>query len=197
MAAQEVLDELGCGPLGLDAAEVTRRRAEHGPNRLPGTKPPNPVVRFIRQFHNVLLYVMMAAAVITALLQHWVDTAVLMAAVLVNVVVAFLQEGKAEAAMDAIRSMLSPHATVVRGGRTIDVDAADLVPGDLVRLESGDRVPADLRLVSATELRIDEAALTGESLPVEKSVAAVAEDATVGDRTGMAYSGTLVVHGMA
>ncbi|WP_326548354.1 cation-transporting P-type ATPase [Mycolicibacterium sp. ND9-15] len=190
-----VLNRLDCGIDGLSTEEVHRRRELYGPNELAAAKRQNPVLRFIRQFHNVLLYVMSGAAVITAILQHWVDTAVLFAAVVINAVIAFLQEGKAEAAMEAIRRMLSPHATVIREGRTVDIDAADVVPGDVIRLASGDRVPADVRLLSTDGLLIDESALTGESVPVEKSTLAVPADAPVGDRVGMAYSGTLVVHG--
>ena len=197
LSAREVQDRFASGPDGLSEAEVLRRRKIYGPNRLEAGKRQHPVWRFIRQFHNILLYVMTAAAVVTAVLQHWVDTAVLLAAVVINVVIAFIQEGKAESAMDAIRAMLSPHATVVRDGRTVDIDATDLVPGDLVKLAAGDRVPADLRLVGVDGLRVDEAALTGESLPVEKSIAAAPPDTAIGDRPGMAYSGTLVVHGQA
>ena len=195
LATAAVVDRLETGPDGLTAAEVRRRRDRYGPNVLAASARPNPVARFIRQFHNVLLYVMSGAAVITAILQHWVDTAVLFGAVVINAVIAFIQEGKAESAMDAIRAMLSPHATVIREGQAVDIDAADLVPGDLVRLASGDRVPADIRLLSADGLLIDEAALTGESVPVEKSTGAVAADAAIGDRNGIAYSGTMVVHG--
>jgi magnesium-transporting ATPase (P-type) len=149
------------------------------------------------QFNNILLYVMLGAAAITALLGHWVDTGVLLAAVMINAIIGFIQEGKAEAALDAIRGMLSPHAIVIRDGNRYEIDAAELVPGDLVVLGSGDRVPADLRLISVKDLRVDEAALTGESLPVEKGVETVAADVPLGDRYGMAYSGTLVVHGQA
>jgi len=197
LTPDEVLAELGCSADGLTDREVDARRRRYGANRLPQAKRQHPVVRFFRQFHNILLYVMMAAAVVTAVLAHWVDTVVLAAAVVVNVIIAFLQEGRAEAAMDAIRRMLSPHATVIRNGRVADIDAADLVPGDIVRIASGDRVPADVRLLSADGLLIDESALTGESVPVEKSTEAVAADAPIGDRAGMAYSGTLVVHGQA
>ena len=192
-----IREQLSSGPGGLAQDEVVRRLAEHGPNRLEAARRRHPLARFFGQFHNVLLYVMLAAAVVTATLGHWIDTGVLLAAVVVNAVIGFIQEGKAEAALDAIRDMLSPHATVVRDGYRREIDAADLVPGDLVLLASGDRVPADLRLIAVKELRVDEAALTGESLPVEKGVVPVAPDAPLGDRSSMAWSGTVVVHGQA
>ena len=149
------------------------------------------------QFHNVLLYIMMAAALVTALLGHWVDTAVILAAVLINVVIGFIQEGKAENALDAIRNLLSPHALVMRDGERREIDADQLVPGDIVLVASGDKVPADLRLISVKNLMVEEAALTGESLPVEKSLARCQADAALGDRRCMAYSGTLVASGQA
>ncbi|MBN9463719.1 MAG: cation-transporting P-type ATPase, partial [Burkholderiales bacterium] len=167
------------------------------PNRLAAARRRSAPMRLLAQFHNVLIYVMLGAAAITAALGQWVDTGVLLAAVVVNAVIGFLQEGKAEAALDAIRELLAPRATVIRAGVRREVEAAALVPGDLVALASGDRVPADLRLVEVNELRVEEAALTGESLPVEKSTEAVAADAPLGDRSGMAWSGTLVVYGQA
>ena len=124
--------------------------------------------RFLRQFHNVLIYVLIGAAVVTGALQHWVDTGVILAVVLANAVIGFIQEGKAEAAMAAIRGMLAPRAAVLRDGRRVTVDGADLVPGDIVLLEAGDKVPADLRVIEARGLAAQEAILTGESVPVEK-----------------------------
>ncbi len=182
---------------GLPHAEAARRLARHGPNRLPAPPRRPAWRRLLAQFHNMLIYVMLASAAITGALGHWIDTGVLLGAVVINAVLGFVQEGKAESALDAIRRMLSPQATVLRGGERQLVAAEQLVPGDIVLLASGDKVPADLRILSAKSLRADEAVLTGESVPSDKSEAAVAEDAPVGDRHCMLYSGTLVAAGTA
>ncbi|MDR2240262.1 MAG: cation-transporting P-type ATPase [Zoogloeaceae bacterium] len=182
---------------GLSQAEAEQRLLRHGPNRLPPPPRPSAWLRFLRQFHNVLIYIMLIAAAMTALLAHWIDTAVLLAAVLVNACIGFIQEGKAEAALDAIRNMLSLRANVIRDGERGEIAADDLVPGDIVVLASGDKAPADLRLVAAKGLLINEALLTGESEAVEKSPLPVAADAPLGDRRCMLYSGTLVAAGQA
>ncbi len=195
LAATEVLKRVAASPEGLSAQEAARRLQDHGPNRAPRQKPRGAVLRFLGHFHNVLIYVLIASSMVTAALQHWVDTGVILAVVLVNAVIGFLQEGRAERAMDAIRKMLAPHATVLRDGQRKTVDAADLVPGDIVVIEAGDRVPADLRLIEARGLRAEEAILTGESVPVEKGTAPVAAGAALGDRASMLFSGTLVVSG--
>ncbi|MDR2213930.1 MAG: HAD-IC family P-type ATPase, partial [Pseudomonadales bacterium] len=180
---------------GLSADEATRRLAEHGSNALPQPPRRHWLQRFGAQFANALIVFLLAAATVAAALSHWIDASVIVAVVLVNAVVGMLQEGKAEAAMDALRDMLTPTAAVLRDGQRQSVDVASLVPGDVVLIEAGDRVPADLRLLDARALRIDEALLTGESVTAEKSIAAVAADAPLGDRVGMAYSGTLVAAG--
>lgn len=197
LSQAEVERLLRTGPRGLREIEAEQRIGQHGPNRLSPPKHRGPLLRLLLQFHNILLYVMLASALITALLRHWVDTGVLLAAVVVNVIIGFVQEGRAEAALDAIRAMLSPHAVVIRDGQRREIDADELVPGDRVLLASGDRVPADLRLVEVRRLLVEEATLTGESLPVEKNTAQVSSDASIGDRYDMAYSGTLVVSGQA
>ncbi|ERI51931.1 hypothetical protein N878_20795, partial [Pseudomonas sp. EGD-AK9] len=197
LTPQQALEAQRSSSSGLEQCEATTRLQLHGPNRLPPPKRRGPLLRLLYQFHNVLLYMMMAAALITALLGHWVDTGVILAAVLINVVIGFIQEGKAENALDAIRNLLSPRALVLRGGERLEIDAEQLVPGDIVLLASGDKVPADLRLLSVKNLLVEEAALTGESLPVEKSLARCQADATLGDRRCMAYSGTLVASGQA
>ena len=182
---------------GLSAAEAQRRLQQHGPNRLPAPTRRPAFLRLLLQFHDVLIYVMLGAAVITALLGHWIDTGVLLAAVLVNAAIGFVQEGRAETALDAIRRMLSLQAAVLRDGERREVPADALVPGDVVLLASGDKVPADVRLLTARGLRVDEAALTGESDPVDKDAAPVAAAAPLAERRDMAYSGTLVVSGVA
>jgi magnesium-transporting ATPase (P-type) len=197
LPADEVLAAQHTDSAGLTTEQAARRLAEFGPNRLTPPAKRGPLLRFLLQFHNVLIYVLLAAAAVTALLAHWVDTAVIIGVVVINAVIGFIQEGKAEHAMEAIRGMLSPEAAVLRGGERIVVAAETLVPGDIVLLATGDKVPADLRLLYEKNLRIEEAALTGESTAVEKDVAPVAAQAVLGDRYCMAYSGTLVVYGQA
>jgi magnesium-transporting ATPase (P-type) len=191
----DVLQAVGSGRDGLTAAAAARRLAEHGPNRLPAAPPDPAWKRFARQFHNVLIYVLVAAAVVTAALGDWVETGVIVAVVVINAVIGFVQEGKAEAALAALRSMLALQAAVRRDGQRATIDAEDLVPGDVVLVESGDRVPADLRLIEAHNLRAEEAPLTGESVPVAKARDPVADGAALGDRASMLYAGTTITSG--
>ncbi len=199
--ADAVLASLAASADGLSSDDAARRLSEHGRNELPPPPRRSVWLRFLLQFHNLLIYVLMAAGVVTLLLAHYVDSAVVFGVVIVNAIIGFIQEGKAERALEAVSAMLARRAVVRRqvNGRSErrEIDAAELVPGDIVVLTSGDRVPADLRLLKAKNLRIDEAALTGESVPVEKGSEPVAADATVGDRTGMAFSGTVVTFGQA
>jgi magnesium-transporting ATPase (P-type) len=180
---------------GLDAAEVSKRLSTHGPNRLPEGKKQGPLVRFLLQFNNILVYVLLAAGFVKLMTGLWLDAAIIFAVVVINSLLGFIQEGKAEKALDSIRKMLSAEARVIRGGQTRLLPAEELVPGDIVLLESGDKIPADLRLIEVKNLRTEEAALTGESVPIDKTTDSVAENATVGDRQGMAFSGTLVASG--
>ena len=182
---------------GLSATEAAERLERHGRNKLPAPRRRSALQRFMLQFHNVLIYVLIAAGIVTLILGHWIDSGVIFGVVVINAIIGFLQEGKAEQALDAIRRMLSLNAQVLRDGKRREIPAEELVPGDIVLLGSGDKVPADLRLIDVRSLRVEEAALTGESVPVEKAVEAVAEDASLGDRSCMAYSGTLVAYGQA
>ncbi|MBC5786279.1 HAD-IC family P-type ATPase [Ramlibacter sp. USB13] len=193
----EVLAALDSRSHGLSAPEASRRLALHGPNALPPQPERHPLVRFLAQFHSTLIYVLLAAAVLAAILGHVLDASVIAAVVAVNAVVGFLQEGKAERALAAIRSLVSPRAHVLRDGERLSVPVADLIPGDVVLLEAGDRVPADLRLLRARGLLVDEALLTGESVAAQKHDAPAAHDAPLGDRHSMAFSGTLVAAGQA
>ncbi|MFO7771137.1 MAG: HAD-IC family P-type ATPase, partial [Roseovarius gahaiensis] len=191
----DVLDTLSTGRSGLTTDEAARRHAESGPNRLPDPPKPSAILRFLSHFHNVLIYVLIASAVMTAALQHWIDTGVILAVVIVNAMIGYIQEGRAEQAMDAIRDMLAPRSAVLRDGQRVSVDAAELVPGDIVLLEAGDRVPADLRVLEARGLKAEEAVLTGESVPVDKGTESTAQDVALGDRASMLFSGTLVAAG--
>ena len=180
---------------GLTVVEARTRRDRFGPNALPEPPRRGPLARLLGQFNNLLIYVLIASGSVTALLGHWTDTLVIFAVVVLNAVIGFWQEGRAEDALAAVRSMLSAHASVLRDGVRVAVPAADLVPGDVVLIEAGDRVPADLRLIEARGLRAQEAALTGESVPVVKQTGLVPADAPLGDRASMAFSGTLVTSG--
>ncbi|MEZ5506842.1 MAG: HAD-IC family P-type ATPase, partial [Gammaproteobacteria bacterium] len=193
--ADAVLSQLGVTSHGLSLDEARARLDSHGYNRLPEPPKVHPLLRFLRHFHNVLIYVLLGSALVTLLLEHYTDTAVILAVVLINAVIGFVQEGRAEQAMNAIRRMLAPVAAVVRDGQRLSVAGETLVPGDIVLLEAGDRVPADLRLLSGNALQIQEAILTGESVAVLKQLAPVAQGAPLGDRSCMAYSGTLVTSG--
>jgi len=192
---QETFELLDTSANGLSAEEVIERQAKYGRNQLPETKTRGPILRFFYQFHNVLIYVLVVACIVTAVLGHWVDAGVILAVVFLNALIGFVQEGKAENALRAIKQMLSPNAMLLRDGRQTTIAAEELVPGDIVLLQSGDKVPADLRLLSVKGLQIQESVLTGESMAVEKLTAPVLQDAVIGDRSCMAFSGTLVTHG--
>ncbi len=191
----KVFEFLEATEAGLDQSAAELRQQKYGLNQLPEPETQSLFVRFLLQFHNVLIFVLLAAGVVTALLEHWVDTGVIIGVVLINALIGVIQEGKAENALKAIRNMLSPQAMAIRNGHRTNLPAEQLVPGDIVNLQSGDRVPADLRIFHNKNLQIQEAMLTGESVPVEKNTSAVSEDAVLGDRTSMAYSGTMVTYG--
>lgn len=181
---------------GLDLFEVKRRQEHFGPNRLTPPKGKSPLVRFLLQFNNPLIYILLVGGTVTAALRDWVDAAIIFAVVLVNAVIGFVQEAKAEKAIEALAQTMAAKAMAVRAGRRLEIPAAELVPGDLVLLRSGDKVPADMRLVRARNLRVAEAALTGESLPVQKEAeVTLAHDVSLADRRNMAYASTLVTSG--
>src|SRR6478609_4152051 len=182
---------------GLYAADAASRLQKYGPNRLPEGKKRGSFMRFLSQFNNILVYVLLGAGFTKLMLNLWVDAAIIFGVVILNALLGFFQEGKAEKALESIRNMLSAESRTLRGGETRMIPAEQLVPGDIVLLESGDKVPADLRLIDVKNFRTEEAALTGESVPADKSTGTLATNATVGDRDNMAFSGTTVVSGRA
>ncbi|WP_297816319.1 cation-transporting P-type ATPase [uncultured Paraglaciecola sp.] len=195
VSAKVSLENLHTSVTGLEPDEAIKRLTTHGPNQLPQPIRRNAFMRLLLQFHNILIYVLITSAMITGMLEHWIDTSVILAVVIANAIIGFIQEGKAEQAMNAIRHMLAPRAKVIRAGQRVTIDGEQLVPGDIVLLEAGDKVPADLRLFSAHSLAIQEAILTGESMPVDKTTTAVNKDSPLGDRYCMAFSGTLITSG--
>ena len=180
---------------GLTDAEARSRLERYGPNQLPRAATAGPLRRLLGQLRNPLVYVLLAAAAITLALGDLVEASVILGVVVVNTIVGFVQESKAEAALDALRAMVSTQARVRRSGRVATVASEEVVPGDVVLVEAGDKVPADLRLLGHARLAVDESALTGESLPVVKDEDAVPVETPVSDRRSMLYSGTLVTSG--
>ncbi|HEX6157350.1 MAG TPA: HAD-IC family P-type ATPase, partial [Burkholderiales bacterium] len=195
--AGDILAALASRPEGLSAAQAAARLAAHGPNALPPAQRRSVLARFAAQFNSALIYFLLAAGLAAAILGHAIDATVIVAVVLLNALVGFVQEGKAEKALEAMRRLIAPQAAVLRDGARRSVPVASLVPGDVVLLEAGDRVPADVRLLRARGLLIDEALLTGESVPAAKQEAPAAAAAALGARHSMAYSGTLVAAGQA
>ena len=193
--ADAVLHALKSTANGLSQTEAATRLETHGPNCLPEAAKRSAFVRFLLHFHNILIYVLLGCAGITMMLDHLVDTLVILAVVIANAAIGFVQEGKAEKAMDSIRRMLALRASIVRDSNRRSIEGELLVPGDIVLLEAGDKVPADIRLLQAYGLQIQEAILTGESVPVDKHTQPVTADAALGDRVCMAFSGTLVTSG--
>jgi len=182
---------------GLRSSEAAERIERYGPNVLPQSDATGRLERSVRQFHHPLIYVLLVASAVTLLLGEFIDSAVIFGVVLVNAIVGYVQETKAEAALDALRLMVHTDARVRRDGHQRTIPSDQLVPGDLVLIEAGDKVPADLRLIEITELQIDESALTGESVPVVKDEAILTNTTPVADRRNMVYSGTLVTNGTA
>jgi P-type Ca2+ transporter type 2C len=196
MTAEEALRALDTTPAGLSPAEASARLQRYGPNALREEKGISPWQIFLGQFKNFLILLLIAATALSVLLGHALDAAVIFSIVIVSALLGFYQEFRAEKAMQALKAMASPSASVLRGGEPIEVPSAEVVPGDVLILRAGDRVPADARLLEAANLRADEASLTGESTAVEKSATArVAPEAGVGDRRNMVFAGTALTYG--
>ena len=191
----QVIEGLGSTTGGITTADATRRLTQYGPNKLPEPKKTPWLIRLLGHMKNVIIIILLLAAAAKFALAQWVDGWVLVIVVAVTVGIGMIQEGRAEKSLDAIKKMLSLSALTLRDGNWGEVDAENLVPGDIIRIKAGDRVPADARLMEATNLQIEEAALTGESVAAEKTVDPLAEDAGLGDRTNMLFSSTIVVAG--
>src|ERR1700688_1367356 len=178
---EDALEQLKSSTEGLSADEAAKRLEADGPNRLPAGKPRSLFARIFAQFNNLLIYVLLASAIVTILLRHVLDAVVILAVIVINGVIGFIQEGRAEKSLEAIRAMLTLEPSVLRDGRRLTIPAESLVVGDVVLTEAGDRIPADLRLLRATSLRIEEAVLTGEAAAADKTIDPVASHSALGD----------------
>ena len=196
-AAEDVLAGQGSSATGLSNPDASARLARFGGNSLSAAAPVPAWKRLLAHFDDILIYILLAAGVLKALVGDWVDCVVILVVAVANAMIGFIQEGRAATALESLRTMMSLEAQVQRDGTWGNVDASTLVPGDVIRVRSGDRVPADARLLLQSNLQVDEAALTGESVPAVKNVDAVGADAGVGDRSSMLFSGTIVSTGNA
>ena len=196
LPADEVIDLLDSDKeKGLDLFEVDNRQKEFGPNVITGKKGKGPLLRFLLQFHQPLIYILIVAGTVTALLQEWVDAGVIFGVVLVNAFIGFIQEVKAVKAIEALARTMTTEATVLRAGEKRRISSVEVVPGDIVLLQSGDKVPADMRLFQTRELQVDESALTGESVPVNKRPDALDHNTGLADRRNMVYASSLITFG--
>ena len=194
---EDILQALDTSPGGLSSTQAADALLRYGSNALPKAGRRSALRRFLAQFNNTLIFVLLAGAAAAALLDHVVDAVVILAVVIVNAVIGFIQEGRAEEALESLSSLISPQASVLRDGKRTTVPVTEIVPGDIVLIEAGDRVPADLRLLRSRRLLIDEALLTGESVAAEKHESVLGADTLLGDRSNMAFSGTIVAAGQA
>jgi Ca2+-transporting ATPase len=193
---KSAINELRVDPaVGLSADEVASRLAEHGPNELAHGEKVSPFVLFFNQFKNILVIILIVATLLSAFVGEYVDAAIILVIIMFCAVLGFVQEYRAEKALDALKNMLTPMITALRGGEEVEVPSRDLVPGDILILEAGDKIPADARVIENHSLQCDEAPLTGESLPVTKELVPMREAAPVGDRKNMVFTGTTITYG--
>jgi Ca2+-transporting ATPase len=199
LEAEAVSHRLSVDPeFGLDESQVKQRHAEHGANLLAKAQRIRPALMILNQFRDFMILVLIAAAIVSGIIGHPRDAIAILVIVVLNATVGVVQEFRAERALEALRSLAAPTARVCRAGRMLTVSAKELVPGDVVSLEAGSAVPADLRLIEAQQLTVDESALTGESEPVAKQVDALPEsDVPLGDRHNLLYKGSLISRGRA
>lgn len=198
MPGEDAARRLGVDPqTGLSPGEARDRLAKFGPNQVTARPGTPGWLKFLQQFNQALVYILVAAAAVSGALGEWVDASVILGVVLINAIVGYIQESRAEKAIDALAKMVPTEATARRGGRRLRLPAAELVPGDLVLLQSGDSVPADLRLIEVRSLHVEEAPLTGESVPVQKAAVPLPGDTPLADRNNLGFAGTLVTYGQA
>jgi calcium-translocating P-type ATPase len=195
LPVEDVERSLQTGPRGLTTDQARERLVKHGPNQLEEEHQQSALGLLLHQFRNPLIYILVLAAIVTFVLDEYVDTGVIVAVLLLNAIIGFTQESRAEQSVRALMKLVAPHARVVRDGREVEIESSDVVPGDLILIESGVRVAADLRLSVATSLHVDESLLTGESLPVVKRVAQLSDDSALADRLNLAFGGTIVSSG--
>ncbi len=198
LTESEVTNQLNPHPsTGLTQTEINQKQARYGANTLSIKTRQGPILRFLKQFHQVLVYILLAAVAIKLYLGSWVDASVIFGVVLLNSIIGFIQEHKALNALDALSKALVTEANVIRSGEKQRINANQLVPGDIVLLQSGDKIPADIRILHSRELKIDESALTGESLPVSKQAKTLSLSTPLADRSNLLFSSTLVTYGTA
>jgi P-type Ca2+ transporter type 2C len=197
LTAEEAMQKLGSAPTGLSSSEARRRLNEYGPNELKAKEKTPLIIEFFKQFMSPLIYVLLVAVIISAVMQHYIDAAVIMVVLFVNAIIGLVQENRAESAMEALKEMAAPRAKVRRNNQIEILPTKDVVPGDILVFEMGDKVPADVRLIDSSNLKINESSLTGESVSVDKHIAVAAEEAAIADRKNMLYMSTIVTSGRA
>jgi len=197
LSSRDVLTRLGSSNSGISESEAKKRLSEYGYNELKGKKKISPFIVFLRQFLSPLIYVLLIASILSIFMGHFMDAAVIMVVVLLNAVIGFIQETRAEKAMEALIQMAAPKAKVERGGKILLLPSRQIVPGDVLLLETGDRVPSDARLIETSNLKVNESTLTGESMPVDKSTGVLGEKVPIAERKNIIYMGTIVTYGRA
>ncbi|MBN1188933.1 MAG: HAD-IC family P-type ATPase [Dehalococcoidales bacterium] len=197
LSTEEVIQKLDSSSSGLSAAEARHRLNEYGTNELTAKKKTPLIIEFFKQFMSPLIYVLLIAVIISAVMQHYLDAAVIMAILFANAVIGLIQEIRAERAMEALKEMAAPKAKVRRDDRIEYLPTREVVPGDIVLFEMGDKVPADVRLIESSNLKVNESSLTGESVPVDKHTGQVAGETAIADRKNLLYMSTIITSGRA
>jgi Ca2+-transporting ATPase len=197
LTPNDTLKALQSSREGLSTEEAQERLKRYGPNQLRQKRKTHPFITFLHQFFSPLIYILLTAAIVSILTKHYIDAIVIFCILLANAIIGYIQETRAERAMEALMQMATPRAKVKRGGNILQISTSSIVPRDIVLLESGDKVPADARLLESSKLKVDEAILTGESMPVDKHSIALEDELVVADRKNMLHMNTIVNYGRA